>query len=103
MNNPEKENKINYLAKILLKSSKVNSYNDEENKEAWTLSHSINDIEESIKILLNEFFPKLRNETIQENEINDLLLDIGEEFRHIIYHIKDPKFFRYLIVDNNFK
>ena len=33
MQNLEKENKVNYLAKILSKSSKVNSYNDKENKD----------------------------------------------------------------------
>lgn len=30
------------------------------------------------------------------DEIDELLLDVGEEFRHIIYHIKDPKFYDYL-------
>jgi hypothetical protein len=92
----EKENQVNHLAKILAKSLKVNKYDDKEYKESWTLAHSFNDIEESIKKILNELLPKLRSIEIQETQINDLLLDIGEEFRHIIYHIKDPKFFKYL-------
>jgi hypothetical protein len=96
MHDLEKENRVNYLANILLKSSKINNYNDMENKEAWTLAHSFNDLEDSFKKVLTELFPKLRNTEIQETEINDLLLDIGEEFRHISYHIKDPKFFKYL-------
>ena len=34
-----------------------------------------------------------------EAAIQNALLDIGEELRRILYHIKDPKFFDYLFED----
>ena len=92
----EKGEKIFNLAKTLSKSSKVNSYDDKKNKESWTLAHSFNDLEESFKTLMTVLFPKLMANSLHEDEINELLLDIGEEFRHIIYHIKDPNFYRYI-------
>ena len=92
----EKKDKVFHLAKILSRSSKVNSYADKKNKESWTLAHSFNDLEESVKTLMNDLFPKLMADSMHENEINELFLDIGEEFRHIIYHIKDPNFYRYI-------
>ena len=38
-------------------------------------------------------------EADSEAAIQNALLDIGEELRHILYHIKDPKFFDYLFED----
>jgi hypothetical protein len=45
---------------------------------------------------LEEQLPRLTNSQLTAPEIHDLLLEIGEEFRHILYHIKGPKFYRYL-------
>ena len=36
------------------------------------------------------------NDRASPEEILDALLEIGEEFRHILYHINDPKFYKYL-------
>ena len=33
---------------------------------------------------------------MNSEQLNDVLLDIGEELRHVLYHIRDPKFFSYL-------
>ena len=35
-------------------------------------------------------------DTASPEELFDVLIDIGEEFRHILYHIHDPKFYKYL-------
>lgn len=43
--------------------------------------------------------PKLFSERLNEEQIDDLLHKIGEEIRHILYHIKDPKFYEYLRED----
>lgn len=88
--------KLKILAQNLRKSEKVNSLDSKEEKESESLAYSILDIEESCKTLLNNLFPKLELTSISEDEINELLFDIGEELRHILYHINDPKFYDYL-------
>ena len=86
---------IKSLAKKLSKSKKVNRYNHGE-EEASTLSHGFSDLEKSFKIFIEELLPKLLKEDISEEEIDEILWDIGDEFRHILYHIKDSKYFGYL-------
>lgn len=91
--------KLKTLAERLECLKEVAKYSNAENKEGWTVAHGLSDIEISISRLLNELFPKIRNEKIENDELNDLLLDIGEEFRHIIYHLKDIKYYGYLSAD----
>lgn len=87
---------VEKLAEILSHSKDVTKYDDADNKEAWTIAQGFSDIEESFQRLLN-LLPKLLDDKITDSEINDLLLDIGEEFRHILYHIKDMRYYDYLI------
>jgi len=80
----EYSEKLKMLAQNLRKSEKVNSFDSLEERESETLAHSILDIEESCKTLLNNLFPKLEPTTLSQDEINELLFDIGEELRHIL-------------------
>lgn len=84
------------LGERLSKLSRITKYDKGEHKEAWTLAHSFLDLEGSFKKFLDEYLPKLENSRLSDEEVGDLLLDIGEDFRHIIYHLNDPEFFRYL-------
>lgn len=77
-------------------SFKTVSKFDDEIAESEKLVHSFSDLEETFKSLLNEHFPKLLNKNLTEEELDDLLFDVGEEFRHILYHIHTPKYYRYL-------
>ena len=88
--------RLNILANNLRKSEKINSFDSAKEKEADTLAHSFLDIQESCNVLTSELFPKLMSSNISESEIEELLFDIGEELRHIKYHIKDPRFYEYL-------
>jgi hypothetical protein len=63
-------------------------------EEAATLVHAFSDLEESFRAFLDTQLPKLTEPTVKGEELEDLLLDIREEFRHILYHIHDPEFFR---------
>ncbi len=96
----EYSERLKILTQNLRKSEKINSFDSAEERESDTLAHSILDIEESCRTLLNHLFPKLESTSLSEEEINNLLLDIGEELRHISYHIKDPKFYEYLREEN---
>ncbi len=64
--------------------------------EASALAHSFLDIEESCNVFIKELLPKLRLPNISEEEVDQILFSIGEEFRHILYHINDPNFYEYL-------
>lgn len=66
-----------------------------EEAEAWTLAHAFSDLEESFHKFLDVLLPRLLRAK-KGDEIQDLLLDIGDEFEHIIYHIRDPKFYAHL-------
>ena len=84
------------LAERLSTCEAVMRLDEGEEREAWTLAHALGDLEESFRKLLEDQLPRLAQGQLGGSEINDLLLEIGEEFRHILYHIKDPKFYRYL-------
>jgi hypothetical protein len=90
------EQKLEIIAQNLRKSEKVNLNDNGEELEAYTIAHALLDIEKSANVLSNNFIPKLLDNEITENELNEILIDIGDVFRHIIYHIKDSKYYDYL-------
>jgi hypothetical protein len=88
--------RIKLLAGNLSKCPEVVKYNRGERNEAWTLAISFAEMSGSFEKLLYEEFPKLMEAHLSPSELNDTLLDIGEELRHILYHIQDPDFYKYL-------
>jgi hypothetical protein len=87
---------LKVLAERLAQCKEVTRFDEGEECEAWTLAHAFADLEESLRTFLDEQLPRLTEGQLEASEIHELLLEIGEEFRHILYHIKDPKFYRYL-------
>jgi len=87
---------IRKLAEILSLCPEVTKFDAGEDKEAWALAHAFSDIEESILSLTEKQLPMLIQSQLEASEVKELLLQIGEELRHILYHIKDSKFYRYL-------
>ncbi|HYZ79318.1 MAG TPA: hypothetical protein VE596_18295 [Gaiellaceae bacterium] len=81
------------LARKLADVAAVSKHGDE---EAWTLAHAFGDLEESFLQFLDNLLPRLLADDLTANEIESLLLDVGEEFRHILYHLADPQFYDYL-------
>jgi hypothetical protein len=87
---------IKALAERLSECPDVTRYDGGDEKEAWVLAISFGELEGSFNKFLYEQLPKLTNNQATPSELYEVLLDIGEEFRHIMYHIRDPKFYRYL-------
>jgi hypothetical protein len=87
---------VNKLANRLSKCDKVNIYDDEVHKECGTLAHAFCDLESSFRLFLDVHLPKLMSDNLDSDTTWNVLHDIGEEFRHILYHIKDPKYYNYL-------
>jgi hypothetical protein len=67
-------------------------------EEAWGLADSLADVEGSMRQILDVQLPKLMSENLTPPETFDLLLDIGEDFRRILYHVLEQQsFYRYLV------
>jgi len=94
-----KINEVNRLADNLARSDKVNSFDDGDRIECGTLAHCFRDLENSFCEFLDVHLPKLMAEDLKPEEIENILFDIGEEFRHVLYHIKDPKYFRHVLTE----
>jgi len=92
--------KLNVISENLRRSKKVNSFDSSHEKEADVLAYSLLDIAESSHLVLNKLLPKLVSDNVSEEVVDETLLDIGEELRHILYHIRDPKFYAYLREDD---
>lgn len=85
---------LNKLSSVLGKSSLVNSFDKDDEKESYNLAVSLLDIKESIKNL-NKLIDQIHLEK-DEDKIDKSLWDIGDEFRHIIYHISNSRFYDYI-------
>jgi hypothetical protein len=83
----------------LSKVKSVSRFDRPGQPESGTLAHSLTDLEQSFREILDVLLPKLVDESLTPDQLNDVLLDVGEELRHVLYHIKDPKFFGYLLED----
>lgn len=92
----EKDVTLKLLAEKISICSDLKTNQSSKNEEAWSIVHSLSDMEESFHKIYNEYLIKLLNNSLSQEEINDILLDIGEELRHISYHIKAPRFYKYL-------
>ena len=88
------------LMDVLSRCPKVQDFDQPDELEASTLAHAFLDLEESFRRFVNDQLPDLIRGELSESEICARLDDIGQEFRHIIYHIRDPRFYRHLI-DNS--
>jgi hypothetical protein len=84
------------LAERLNSLPEVRRFDDEAEREADRLAHSLSDIESSISEILERYLPKLV-EGCSADDLNAVLLDIGDELKHVLYHARDPKYFRSLV------
>jgi hypothetical protein len=87
---------LSQMAQNLSVCEQVRQYDTSEEKEAWTLAHAFLDLTESFRKFSEEQLPKLSAGQMDSNQVNDLLLEIGEDFRHILYHIFDSRYYAYL-------
>ena len=87
---------INELAHSLPSYKCVAKFDKPGEPEGGVLAHAFSDQENSFRKFLFELLARLLTDKLSESEANDVLLDIGEELRHIQYHIRDPRFYAYL-------
>ena len=88
--------RLKALAERLEICQKVKGYDTPDEKQAWTLAHNLLDLDASFRTFLDQQLPKLEKEELNSDQINDILFEIGEELRHVLYHIRDAEFYSYL-------
>jgi len=88
--------KLKLIIRNLEKCERVTNHNTEQENQADTLANAYIDIEESLNKIIKEQIPKLYLQDLTKEEVDDLILDIGEELRHLLYHINDTKVYEYL-------
>jgi hypothetical protein len=93
--------KLKTITHNLEKCERVNRYSTKEENQADTLANVFIDIESGLKKIIQEQIPKLYLNELTEEEVDDLILDIGEDLRHLIYHVNDTKVYNYLKSDGN--
>ena len=89
------------LADRLAKVPSVSQFDLAGEPQGSTIAHALSDLEDSFSLVLSDLLPKLLDQTKSADELDDLLLDVGEELRHILYHIKDTRYFGYLVSDDD--
>ena len=88
------------LAELLSKCPEVTRFDTPGTREAWAIADSLADLEGSFRDFLDKQLPKLAGADIEPAAAYETLLDIGEEFRHILYHIiEHQNFYKYLVAD----
>jgi hypothetical protein len=91
---------INKLARALATLKDVNRFDTSDEVEGGTLAHTFSDLENSFRKFLFKLLPRLTTENLSEAEAIEILSAIGDEFRHINYHLCDTKFYEYLWGDS---
>lgn len=88
----------NFRANILSLNfgDKLDVSNDE---IASDIVNDLLEIEKGFRSAFDELLPKLKSSRVDSEETEDILLDMGEEFRHIAYHIASSRFYQYLCID----
>lgn len=100
MDNSEETKLVQLLYKILKDNKKVAQFDSKNEPGGWRLAYSLSEIEKSCSTFYNKLLPKLKA-TDKQEDIENILHEIGEEFRHLLYHIEDSKYYSYLFDDEN--
>jgi hypothetical protein len=67
-----------------------------DNEEAHTLAHALLDIDGLCQKFHDDLMPLLSAPSRSHAEMEDTLMEMGEVFRELIYHLRDASYFRYL-------
>jgi hypothetical protein len=94
-------NSINKLAQRLSQCPEVTRFDDGEHREAASIAHAFSDLEESFEKFMGTYLPALLDQQASASAIYDVLHETGEELRHVLYHISQPRFYEYLRTDDD--
>jgi hypothetical protein len=84
------------LTKRLASVPRVARLAAEHPDEPPTLAHALLDLEQLCRRMHEELLPRVFDATSGDDAVEDALADIGEALREVLYHIRDPQYYRYL-------
>jgi hypothetical protein len=90
--------KLKIITRNLEKCERVTKHSTMEENQADTLANSLIDIEDALN-KINGQIPNLYLKDLTKDEVDDLILELGEELRHVLYHINDTRVYDYLRPD----
>jgi len=85
------------LEKRLSQIPEVAKFDVRGEPQGHTIAHALRGWEDSFAAVLDNLLPRLVAENASLEELADTLHDIGDELRHILYHIHDTRYFGYLL------
>ena len=68
------------------------AYDRPDEPGAWNLIYSLKGIQDSCRSLLDEELPKVVAASTEEG-LQDALLEVGIELGHLLYHVRDARYF----------
>lgn len=84
------------LAERLSECIEVTRFNTPEHTEARALAETFGDLESMFRDFLEDELPRLTQ--AQGRDLAGLLIEVGVDFQHILYHIiEHQKFYLYLV------
>ena len=70
---------------------------DDAADDSWAIAVGLKDVHHASERIFNELLPALLAATPSSAEAEHLLHAIGEEYRHILYHLTTTRYFAYLV------
>ncbi|HEX9410603.1 MAG TPA: hypothetical protein VF986_02775 [Actinomycetota bacterium] len=87
---------VRTLAGKLGRYRQIAQHDSAEEPESRALANALSDVESSCRKIALELLPALVRGEGQESKTIDVLIEIGEELGHILYHVKDSHFYGYI-------
>lgn len=91
---------VKRLAERLAHLQGVRRFSGETHDEAWALATALADLEATFRSVVEDLLPSLVLNTLGDDQLHAVLLDLGEEFRHVRYHLESSRFYSYLAGSN---
>jgi hypothetical protein len=89
-------NDVKRLLQALGRCPAVTRFDEGEDTSAASLAYCFDSLEGYFRKFLDDQLPRLTEGKLSDQEMCDLLHEIGTGFGQILWHISLPKFYRYL-------
>lgn len=91
--------RISSISDMLRKCAAVTRHDSSGHSEADAIAHAVLDMESTFVFLKNEVFPKLSSGALSGDDAVEVLWEIRDQLRHIVYHIRDCKSFEDVLTE----
>ena len=88
---------IEHLRKILVGVKHLKRFDSPGEPMSAILAHALVDIQESCEEIVKLVSRMNDGDPGGEDQIYNVLIDVGEELRHVLYHVGDCEFYSHLL------